>query len=256
VRLTAQRARGYPSPIGRVLGSYKIARIELENPRAAANAELDDARTATDARAVLKSELEQEYAALEEERKCTTDLEGHLAFLELEVESSARGSDTTVQLEEHVLGLERELSDVAAEVEPVRAGADSQKAEHARFEQEETRWVQVADGIKNEWARWEQEHRSTRNSPSRQRTTWRSRQAGCAHLYNASTSRSSCASLVWLSSSTLFVGTSRNRLRALRSPSSCSQRKSRREQPFFFFFSLVFRSDVSGLIELAGDRQR
>jgi hypothetical protein len=42
-----------------------------------------------EARMVLESELEQGHAALEEERKRTTGLEGRQASLELEVESSS-----------------------------------------------------------------------------------------------------------------------------------------------------------------------
>jgi NADH dehydrogenase [ubiquinone] 1 alpha subcomplex assembly factor 7 len=145
------------------LDASRQREAELEDARAAAEAELEDARrTAADARAVLESELEQEHAALEEERKRTTELEGRLAFLELEVESSsARGSDTAVRLEERVRALERELSDVAAEAERVRTEAEVEAeawaAERARFEQEEKRWAQVADGIESERARWEQE---------------------------------------------------------------------------------------------------
>jgi hypothetical protein len=132
---------------------------ELEDARAAAEAELEDARTADDARAALESELELEHAALEEERKRTAELEGRLAFLELEVESSsARGSDTAVRLEERVRALERELADVAAEAERVRAEAEVEAeawaAERAHFQQEET---QLAEGIESERARWEQE---------------------------------------------------------------------------------------------------
>ena len=63
-----------------------------------------------------------EHAALEKERKRTTGLNGRLAFLKLEVESSfTLGSDTAVRLEERVRAQEREVEDVAADAERVRA---------------------------------------------------------------------------------------------------------------------------------------
>ena len=62
--------------------------------------ELHDACTAAGA-CVLESELEHEHAALEEERKRTTEPKDRLAFLELEVASSStRVSKTAVRLEE------------------------------------------------------------------------------------------------------------------------------------------------------------
>ena len=145
------------------LDASRQREAELEDARAAAEAELDDVhRISADARAALESELEQKHAALEEERKRTTELEGRLAFLELDVEaSSARGNDTAVRLEERVRALERELKDVAAEAERVRVEAEVEAgawaAERARYEQEEKRWAQVSDRIESERARWEQE---------------------------------------------------------------------------------------------------
>ena len=145
------------------LDASRQREAELEDARAAAEAELDDVhRISADARAALESELEKEHAALEEERKRTTELEGRLAFLELDVEaSSARGNDTAVRLEERVRALARELKDVAAEAERVRTEAEVEAgawaAERARFEQEEKRWAQVSDRIESERARWEQE---------------------------------------------------------------------------------------------------
>ena len=59
-----------------------------EDVCAAAEAELEDTRTAADAR-ILESELEHEHAALEKERKRTTEPVDRLAFLELEVASSS-----------------------------------------------------------------------------------------------------------------------------------------------------------------------
>ena len=77
----------------------------LEDVRAAAEAELEDARTAADAR-VLGSQLEHERSTLEEERNRTTELEGRLAFLKLEVESSSmQGRNTAIRLEERVQAL-------------------------------------------------------------------------------------------------------------------------------------------------------
>ena len=77
----------------------------LEELRAAAEAELEDARTAADAR-VLESQLKHECSTLEEVRNCTTELEGRLAFLKLEVESSSMwGRNTAIRLEERVQAL-------------------------------------------------------------------------------------------------------------------------------------------------------
>ena len=77
----------------------------LEELHAAAEAELEDARTAADARA-LESQLKHECSTLEEVHKRTTELEGRLAFLKLEVESSSmRGRNTAIRLEERVQAL-------------------------------------------------------------------------------------------------------------------------------------------------------
>ena len=62
---------------------------KLEDVRATAEAELDDAHIVADA-SVLESELEHEHAPLEEEHRRTTELEDCLVFLELEVASSPR----------------------------------------------------------------------------------------------------------------------------------------------------------------------
>ena len=71
-------------------------------------------------------------------------LEDRLEFLDLEVESfSARGSDTAVRLEERVWVLERELDDVAAEVEcmgaevEVEVEVEAEAKSWVRFEEEE-----------------------------------------------------------------------------------------------------------------------
>ncbi|KAI9431299.1 Up-regulated during septation-domain-containing protein [Lactarius indigo] len=141
---------------------------ELEDARAAIEAELEDARAAAasaadlaDARATAMSELAQEQAALEQERERAAELEGRVAFLELELESSSRGSDDAVRLRERIRALERELSDAVGAAEAGAAVLATEKAawaaERARFEQEEARWTQLADGIENERSRWEQE---------------------------------------------------------------------------------------------------
>ena len=66
----------------------------------------------------------------------------------------AARSGTNVQLEERVQAEEQDVSDVAAEVERVwtYAGVEAGgwEAEWARFEEEEKRWAQIADGIENE----------------------------------------------------------------------------------------------------------
>jgi hypothetical protein len=92
----------------------------IEDACVAAEAELEDARRTrlTRGSGVRARAREQERATLEERHKCTTELDGHLTSLELEVESSsARGSDTAVWLEKRVRALEWELEDVAAEAE-------------------------------------------------------------------------------------------------------------------------------------------
>ena len=153
----------------------RLREAELEDARAAAEAELEDTRAAAaaaadlaNARADVESELAREHAALKQERERATELEGRVAFLELELESSARGNDVAVRLREQVRALERELSDTAGEAERVRteAGAETVAwateratwtAERSRFEQEEARWTQLAEGIETERTRWEQE---------------------------------------------------------------------------------------------------
>jgi hypothetical protein len=114
-------------------------KAELEDAHTAAEAELDDVHhTTADTRTVLESELKQGCTALEEEHKLTTELDGHVAFLKLEVESSSmRGSDTAIRLEEHMCALEWELSDVAAEAECVHTEAEVWVAEQVHFEQKE-----------------------------------------------------------------------------------------------------------------------
>jgi hypothetical protein len=101
--------------------------------------DIDDAhRTTADTRAVLESELEQGCTALEEEHKLTTELDGHVAFLKLEVESSSmRGSDTAIWLKERMRALEWELLDVAAEAVCMHTEAEAWVAERVCFEQKE-----------------------------------------------------------------------------------------------------------------------
>ena len=155
---------------------------ELEDARAAAEAELEDARAAAaastdladahanlaDAHATVESELTQERAALERERKRADELEGRLAFLELELESSARGNNDAVRLKAQVRALERELSSAEGEAERLRREAETVteawaaekaawEAERARFEQQETRRAQLTDDMEDERSRWEQE---------------------------------------------------------------------------------------------------
>ncbi|KAH9055308.1 Up-regulated during septation-domain-containing protein [Lactarius vividus] len=138
---------------------------ELEDARAAIEAELEDVRAAAaaaatlaDARAAAESELAQEQAALEQERERATELEGRVAFLELELESSSRGNDDAVRLRERVRALERELSGAVGAAEAETAAWATEKAtwaaERARFEQQE---AQLTDGIENERSQWEQE---------------------------------------------------------------------------------------------------
>jgi hypothetical protein len=129
------------------------------------------------------------------------------AFLDLEVESSAHGSDTAVRLEEHMRALERELSDVSAEVEPVRAEAEVEAeawaAEHARFEQQETHWAQAADGVETERARWEHEREELANGSivftglaAQAKDQVTATRTDCARSCSPSASRSSRASPV------------------------------------------------------------
>ncbi|KAH8989745.1 Up-regulated during septation-domain-containing protein [Lactarius akahatsu] len=138
---------------------------EFEDARAAVEAELDDARAAAaaaadlaDARAAAESELAQEQAALEQERERAIELEGRVAFLELELESSSRGNDDALRLRERVRALERELSDTVGAAEAETAVWATEKAtwaaERARFEQQE---AQLTDDIENERSQWEQE---------------------------------------------------------------------------------------------------
>ncbi|KAH9009841.1 Up-regulated during septation-domain-containing protein [Lactarius deliciosus] len=138
---------------------------ELEDARAAIEAELEDARAAAaaaadldDARAAVESELAQEQAALEQEQERATELEGRVALLELELESSSRGNDDAVRLRERVRALERELSDTVDAAEAETAAWATEKAtwaaERARFEQQE---AQLTDDIENERSQWEHE---------------------------------------------------------------------------------------------------
>lgn len=60
---TVERIRRSPRTVGRIPGRE----AQLGDTRAAVKAQLGDTSTATDVRAVLKSELEHKHAALEEE---------------------------------------------------------------------------------------------------------------------------------------------------------------------------------------------
>ncbi|KAH9174506.1 Up-regulated during septation-domain-containing protein [Lactarius sanguifluus] len=153
------RARWFPGSSSRAARSGKSfeeleARLDASEARARQReAELEDARAA--------SELAQEQAALEQERERATELEGRVAFLELELESSSRGNDDAVRLRERVRALERELSDTVDAAEAEIAAWATEKAtwaaERARFEQGEARWAQLTDDIESERSQWEQE---------------------------------------------------------------------------------------------------
>jgi hypothetical protein len=114
-------------------------KAELEDACTLAEAELDNVHhTTADACAVLESELEQGCTALEEEHKHTTELDSHVAFLKLEVESSSmQGSNTAIWLKERMCALEWELLDVAAEAECMHTEAEAWVAEWVCFEQKE-----------------------------------------------------------------------------------------------------------------------
>ena len=139
---------------------------ELESAQMAAAAELEDVRAAAaaelaDVRAASASELAQAQMRAGE-------LEGRVAELERELESSIRGGEDAADLEARVRTLERELSGAERkaaraqmEAEEAAASWDVEKAswasERALFGQEKERWAGLSGTLDSERELWELE---------------------------------------------------------------------------------------------------
>ena len=135
---------------------------DLENAQMAAAAELEDVRAAAaeelaDVRAANASELARA-------QKRAGELEGRVAALERELESSIRGGEDAADLEARVRTLERELSDAKRarmEVEEAAAAWGVEKAswasERALFGQEKERWAGLSETLESERELWELE---------------------------------------------------------------------------------------------------
>lgn len=140
--------------------------VELENAQMAAAAELEDVRAAAaeelaEARAAGASELARA-------RERAGELEGRVASLERELESSVRGREDAAGLEVRIRTLERELLDAErkadrarAEAETAAAAWDVEKAawasERQLFEKEKGRWVGVSETLESSREQWELE---------------------------------------------------------------------------------------------------
>ena len=143
---------------------------QLEDARMAAASDSESARAAAarelaDARAASASELARV-------RERAGELEGRVAHLQRELESSSRGREDAGFLEERIRTLERELVDTESHADRVRREAEaawnveraSWVSERARFEQERGRWAatagaaaEVEERMEQERAVWEQE---------------------------------------------------------------------------------------------------
>ncbi|KAH9959819.1 Up-regulated during septation-domain-containing protein [Russula dissimulans] len=131
------------------------AASDLEGVRAAAAAELADVRAAS------ASELARAQGHAGE-------LEGRVAKLEQELETSIRGREDAAYLEERIRTLESDLRTAESKAEQVRTEAEAAAAvwvtekaswvsERAVFEQERGRWAGLSETLENSRALWEQE---------------------------------------------------------------------------------------------------
>ena len=132
---------------------------ELQNARAVAARELADART----KGASEVALVRERAG---------ELEGRVAHLQRELESSIRGKDDAAFLEERIRTLERELEDTRSKADQARRKMESAwnveksvwASERALLEQEREKWTATAtvtsrseEKLEKERAMWEQE---------------------------------------------------------------------------------------------------
>lgn len=135
------------------------ATSELENARAVAAKELADART----------EGASEVALV---RERVGELEGRVAHLQRELESSIRGENDAAFLEERIRTLDRELEDTRSKADQARRKMESAwnveksawASERALFEQEQAKLTATAtaaaglkEKLEKERAMWEQE---------------------------------------------------------------------------------------------------
>ena len=143
---------------------------QLEDARMAAVSDLESVRAAAaeelaDTRAAGASELARVQGRAGE-------LEGRVAHLQRELESSTRGREDAGFLEERIRTLERELEGARSQADRARREAEaawnvekaSWASERARFEQERGRWAATAgaaadveERMEQERAAWEQE---------------------------------------------------------------------------------------------------
>jgi hypothetical protein len=137
----------------------QVQEAELQNAQMAAAAELEDVRAAAaqelaDARAASASELMRA-------RERAGELEGRVAILERELESSVRGRDDAAGLEVRIRTLERELLDAERKADRARAEAEAAAAawasERQLFEKEKGRWVGVSETLESSRELWELE---------------------------------------------------------------------------------------------------
>jgi hypothetical protein len=135
------------------------AASKLENARAVAAKELADART----------EGASEVALV---RERAGELEGRVAHLQRQLESSMRGKDDAAFLEERIRTLERDLEDTRSKTDQARRKTESAwnveksawASERALLEQERGKWSATAtaaagleEKLEKERAIWEQE---------------------------------------------------------------------------------------------------
>jgi DNA repair exonuclease SbcCD ATPase subunit len=139
---------------------------ELENARRAAIAELEDVRAAAaeelaNARTASASELARA-------RERAGELEGRVATLERELESSVRGREDAVELEVRLRTLERKRSDAERKADRTRTEAEAAAAawaaekaswasERQHFEQEKERWAGLSETLESSRQMWDLE---------------------------------------------------------------------------------------------------
>jgi hypothetical protein len=145
----------------------KEREVELENARMAATAELEDVRTAAEQE--LADVRTADASELARVRERARDLEGRVAHLEGELESSAqRREDATGMEAARIRTLERKLLDTESEVKRAQAEAEvaaatwavekaSWVSEREEFEQEKGRWAGLSEALESERELWELE---------------------------------------------------------------------------------------------------
>ena len=140
---------------------------ELEYARTTAAAELEDVRAAAEEElANVRAESAFELARA---RERAVELEGRVATLERELESSVHGREDAADLEVRIRTLERELSDTERKVDRTRTETEaaavaawavekaSWASERQLFEQEKARWAGLSETLEHERELWDLE---------------------------------------------------------------------------------------------------